>query len=159
MPGWLGGWENKRHRSSTRRPAMAVRASVLRGYSCVHTRRGRVLARPLYPGPSVRDSPEGPLKQLGKSRLKPAKKPRLNASCLSDARGTAHAALAPAAHHGGPLKGPLEQASPLSRVHASLEQAPPRSRVHTPLDRASPRSRLLHTRTPVPARGYGHLLL
>jgi hypothetical protein len=36
-----------------------------------------------YKYTTVGDSPEGPLKQLGKSRLKPAKKPKLNTSCLS----------------------------------------------------------------------------
>jgi hypothetical protein len=45
--------------------------------------------------------------------------------------------VAPAAHQGGPLKGPLEQAPPRSRVNASLERAPPRSRVHSPLEASS----------------------
>jgi hypothetical protein len=123
-------------------------------------------------GATVGDSPEGPLKQLGKSRLKHAKKPKLNASRSNRHAGTAHAAVAPVAHQGGPLKGPLEQAPPRSRmhaylkralprsrVHAYLEWAPPRSRVRTYLERAPPRSRVLRTRMPVPARGYGHLML
>jgi hypothetical protein len=72
----------------------------------------------------------------------------------------------PAAHRSGPLKGPLEQVPPRSRVHTSLERVPPHSRVHAPLERAPPRSRVhlrlarsSPTRTPVPARGYGHLML
>jgi hypothetical protein len=52
----------------------------------------------------------------------------------------ARTAVVPAAHQNGPLKSPLEQAPPRSRVHASLEQVPPRSRVHSPLERAPPRS-------------------
>jgi hypothetical protein len=52
--------------------------------------------------------------------------------------------VVPAAHQSGPLKGPLVQAPPRSRVHASLERAPPHSRVHSPLERAPPRSRLPH---------------
>jgi hypothetical protein len=107
----------------------------------------------------VGDSPEGPLKQLGKSRLKPAKKPKLNAPCLNAHTGVAHAAVAPAAHQGGPLKGPLEQAPPRSRVHAFLGRALPCSRVHASLGRAPPLSRMHRMRTPVPARGYGHLML
>jgi hypothetical protein len=74
--------------------------------------------------------------------------------------------VVPAAHRSGPLKGPLEQVLPRSRVHASLERVPPRSRVHGPLERAPPRSRVRLrlardslTRTPIPARGYGHLML
>jgi hypothetical protein len=50
--------------------------------------------------------------------------------------------VASAAHQGGPLKGPLEQAPPRSRVHASLERAPPRSRAHASLEWAPPRSRV-----------------
>jgi hypothetical protein len=50
--------------------------------------------------------------------------------------------VVPAAHRSGPLKGPLEQVPPRSRVHASLERVPPRSRVHDPLERAPPRSRV-----------------
>jgi hypothetical protein len=73
--------------------------------------------------------------------------------------GTAHAAVALTAHRGGPLKGPLEQAPPRSRMHAYLERAPPRSTVHASLEQAPPRSRALRTRMPVPARGYGHLML
>jgi hypothetical protein len=53
--------------------------------------------------------------------------------------------VVPAAHQSGPLKGPLEQAPPRSRVRASLERVPSRSRVHSPLERAPPRSRLPHT--------------
>jgi hypothetical protein len=84
----------------------------------------------------------------------------------------AQAAVVPAVHQGSPLKGPLEQALPRLRVHASLERAPPRSRVHvslerdpprsrvhSPLEQAPPRSRPFRTHTPVPARGYGHLML
>jgi hypothetical protein len=50
--------------------------------------------------------------------------------------------MVPAAHQSGPLKSPLKQAPPRSRVHASLERVPPRSRVHSPLERAPPRSRV-----------------
>jgi hypothetical protein len=65
----------------------------------------------------------------------------------------------------------LEQAPPRSRAHTSLgwalprsrecaylEQAPPRLRVRAALEQAPPRSRALRTRTPVPVRGYGHLM-
>jgi hypothetical protein len=61
--------------------------------------------------------------------------------------------VVPAAHWNGPLKGPLERVPPRSRVHGPLERAPPRSRVRLRLARDS------LTRTPVPARGYGHLML
>jgi hypothetical protein len=84
----------------------------------------------------------------------------------------AHATVALTAHQGGPLKDPLEQAPPLSRAHASLGWAPPRSREYACLERAPPRSRVraaleqalrrsraLRTRTPVPVRRYGHLML
>jgi hypothetical protein len=54
----------------------------------------------------------------------------------------AHAAVAPTAHQGGPLKDPLEQAPPRSRVHASLGWAPPRSRGRAYQERAPPRSRV-----------------
>jgi hypothetical protein len=83
----------------------------------------------------------------------------------------AHAAVAPTAHQGGPLKDSLEQAPPRSRAHTSLGWAPPRSRecayleralprsrVRAALEQAPPRSRALRTRTPVPIRGYGHLM-
>jgi hypothetical protein len=46
------------------------------------TSSGRIAANLLVKR-YVGDSPEGPLKQLRKSRLKPAKKPKLNAPCLS----------------------------------------------------------------------------
>jgi hypothetical protein len=134
-------------------------------------------------GATVGDSPRGPLKQLGKPHSKPAKKPRPNTPRLNT-QGMAHATVAPAAHQGGPLKDPLEQAPPRSRPHTSLgwapprsrecayleqapprsrvrttlERAPPRSRVRTTLERALPRSRALRTRTPVPVCGYGHLM-
>jgi hypothetical protein len=92
--------------------------------------------------------------------------PRLNT------RGMAHATVALTAHQDGPLKDPLEQAPPRSRAHTSLEWAPPRSRVYTSFKRAPPRSRVHiaalevapphsrapRTRTPVPVRGYGHLM-
>jgi hypothetical protein len=84
----------------------------------------------------------------------------------------AHAAVAPTTHQGGPLKDPLEQAPPRSRTHASLgwapprsrgyaylERAPPRSRVRAAFEQAPPHSRALRTRTPVPVRRYGHLML
>jgi hypothetical protein len=84
----------------------------------------------------------------------------------------AHSAVAPTAHQGGPLKDPLEQAPrrsrahtslervpPHSRVYAYLERAPPRSRVHAYPEQAPPRSRAPRTHTPVPIRGYGHLML
>jgi hypothetical protein len=70
----------------------------------------------------------------------------------------AHATVALAAHQGGPLKDPLEQALPRSREHTSLGWAPPRSRECAALEQAPPRSRALRTRTPVPVRGYGHLM-
>jgi hypothetical protein len=87
-------------------------------------------------------------------------------------RGMAHPTVATTTHQGGPLKDPLKQALPRSRAHASLgrapprsreyaylERAPPRSRVRAALEQALPRSRALRTRTPVPVRGYGHLML
>jgi hypothetical protein len=40
--------------------------------------------------------------------------------------------VGPAARRSGPVKGPLEQVPPRSRVHASLERVPPRSRVTPP---------------------------
>jgi hypothetical protein len=83
----------------------------------------------------------------------------------------AHATVALKAHQGGPLKDPLERAPPHSRAHTSLgwapprsrecaylEQAPPCSRVRAALDQGPPRSRVLRMRTPVPVRGYGHLM-
>jgi hypothetical protein len=54
---------------------------------------------------------------------------------------TAHAAGGPTAHRGGPLKDPLEQASPRSRMCASLGRAPSRSRGCTYPEQAPPRSR------------------
>jgi hypothetical protein len=109
---------------------------------------------------------------MGKSHLKPAKSQGQTRLAQTRTRGMAHAAVAPAAHRGGPLKEPLEQAPPRSRAHTSLkrapphsrahaylERAPPRSRVHAALEQAPPRSRALCTRTPVPIRGYGHLML
>jgi hypothetical protein len=71
----------------------------------------------------------------------------------------AHATVDLTAHQSGPLKDPLEQAPPRSRAHASLGWAPPRSRGCAYLEQAPPRSRALRTRTPVPVRGYGHLML
>jgi hypothetical protein len=69
-------------------------------------------------------------------------------------------------HQSGPLKGPLEQVPPRSRVHASLEQVLPHSRVHGPLERVPPRLRVRLclargslARAPVPACGYGNLML
>jgi hypothetical protein len=84
----------------------------------------------------------------------------------------AHTAVAPTAHQGGPLKIPSSRLRlarghtppsggfrPDSKECAYLEQAPPRSRVRASLEQAPPRSRALRTRTPIPARGYGHLML
>jgi hypothetical protein len=73
----------------------------------------------LSPGPrvapSVRDSPEGPLKQMSESRLKPAKKPKLNASCLS-----AHTGHGP--RRGGPRVPPRRPTQRSPRAgSASLE--------------------------------------
>jgi hypothetical protein len=125
----------------------------------------------------VGDSPRGPLKQTGESPLKTRNKPKPNTPRLST-KGMARAAVALTAHQGGPLKDPLEQAPPRSRVHASLERAPPRSkgcaslgrapprskgcaylerapphsRVRSALERGPPRSRALHTRAPAPVR-------
>jgi hypothetical protein len=105
---------------------------------------------------TVGDSPRGPLKQLGNPRLKPATKPNTLYLTMQD---MAHAAETPAAHQGGPLEDPLEQASPRSRMRASLgrapprsrgcaylERTPPRSRVRSALERGPPRSRALRTR-------------
>jgi hypothetical protein len=65
----------------------------------------------------VGDSPEGPLKQLGKSRLKPAKKLKLNASCLS-----AHTGHGP--RRGGPRGPPRQPTQRSPRAgSASLEGA------------------------------------
>jgi hypothetical protein len=119
----------------------------------------------------VGDSPRGPLKQLGNPHLKPANEPKPSTPHLST-QGMAHATVALTAHRSGPLKDPLEQASPRSRAHASpgrapsrsresasLERAPPRSRVRAALEQAPPRSRAFRARTPDPVRGYGHLML
>jgi hypothetical protein len=78
----------------------------------------------------------------------------------------AHAAVAPMARQGGPLKIPSSRfrlarghtppsggLRPDSRECAYLEQAPPRSRVRTTLEQAPPRSRALRTCTLVPVRG------
>jgi hypothetical protein len=67
--------------------------------------------------PTVGDNPEGPLKQMGKSRLKPAKKTKPNASCLS-----AHTGHGP--RRGGPRGPPWRptQGSPRAGF-ASLEGA------------------------------------
>jgi hypothetical protein len=109
---------------------------------------------------------------MGKSHLKPAKSQGQTRLAQTRTWGMAHAAVASVAHRGGPLKEPLEQAPPRSRAHTSLkrapprsrahaylERAPPRSRVHAALEQALPRSRALRTRTPVPIRVYGHLML
>jgi hypothetical protein len=76
---------------------------------------------------SVRDSPRGPLKQLGNPHLKPATKPKPNTPRLT-MQDMAHATEVPTAHQGGPLEDPLKQASPRSRMRTSLGRAPPRSR-------------------------------
>jgi ribonuclease HI len=94
-----------------------------------------------------------PLNKLGNPHLKPTNKPKPNAPHLST-QGVAHAAVAPTAHQGGPLKDPLERAPPRSRAHASLGRAPPRSRGCAYLERALPRSRALCTRTTVPVCGH-----
>jgi hypothetical protein len=83
-------------------------------------------------------------------------------------RGMAHATMAPTTHQGGPLKDPLEQATPRSRAHTSLgrapphsreyaylERAPPHSRVRAALEQAPPRSRALRMRRPFPYAGTG----
>jgi hypothetical protein len=70
----------------------------------------------------------------------------------------------------GPLEGPLEQASPRSRMRASLgrtpprsrgcaslERAPPRSRVRSALEWGSPRSRALRTRACSHTRAFNAL--
>jgi hypothetical protein len=132
-------------------------------------------------GATIGDSPRGPLKQTGESPLKTRNKPKPNTPRLST-KGMAHTAVDLTVHQGGPLKDPLEQAPPRSRVHASLgrapprsrgcaslgralprsrwcaylEQGPPRSRVRSALERAPPRSRALRTRAP--ALVHGHLM-
>jgi hypothetical protein len=123
------------------------------------------------PNVSVGDSPGVPLNNW-ETPLKTCKKPRLNMSRLNT-QGMAHVTVAPTTHQGGPLKDPLEQTPPRSRAHTSLEWAPPRSRMYASLERAPPRSRAHITAleqapprsrapctcTPVPVRGYGHLML
>jgi hypothetical protein len=106
----------------------------------------------------VGDSPRGPLKQLGNPHLKPANEPKPNTPHLST-QGMTHATIALTAHRSGPLKDPLEEASPRSRASASLGRAPSRSRESASLERAPPRSRAFHARTPDPVRGYRHLML
>jgi hypothetical protein len=122
-------------------------------------------------GATVGDSPRGPLRQQGKPHLKPAKSQ--GSTRLAQTRtGMAHTAVAPTANQGGPLKIPSNRLRfarghtppsgglrPDSRESAYLEQAPPHSRVRTTLEQAPPRSRVLRTRTPVPVRGYEHLML
>jgi hypothetical protein len=83
---------------------------VISGPSCVPGRPYNDL-----PELSVGDSPEGPLKQLRKSRLKPAKKSKLNASCL-----TAHTGHGP--RRGGPRGPPRRPTQRSPRAgSASLE--------------------------------------
>jgi hypothetical protein len=119
---------------------------------------------PLRDVSSVGGSPRGPVKQLGNPRLKPTTKPNTLYLTVQD---IAHAAETPAAHQGGPLEDPLEQAPPRSRMRASLgrappcsrgcaylERTPPRSRVRSALERGPPRSRELRTHTPAPVRGH-----
>jgi hypothetical protein len=117
-------------------------------------------------GRCCRGQPRGSPKTTRGILLKTCKKPKLNTSHLSTHTGHDPHYGVPTAHQSGPLKGPLERVPPRSRVHTSLEQVPPRSRVHGPLERAPPRSRVhlrlargFCTRTSIPARGYGHLML
>jgi hypothetical protein len=93
-----------------------------------------------------RGQPWGSPKTTGEILLKTCKKPKQNTSHLSAHTGMARTAVVPATRRSGPLKGPLEQVRPRSRVHASLERAPPRSRVHGPLEWVPPRSRPPRTR-------------
>jgi hypothetical protein len=88
----------------------------------------------------VGDSPRDPLKQTGESPLKTRNKPKPNTPRLST-KGMAHATVALTAHRGGPLKDPLEEPPPRSRVRTALEWAPPRSRA-------------LRARPPAPVRGH-----
>jgi hypothetical protein len=115
---------------------------------------------------SCRGQPRGSPKTTKGILLKTYKKPKLNTSHLSTHTDHGPHCGVPTAHQSGPLKGPLERVPPRSRVHTSLEQVPPRSRVHGSLERAPPRSRVhlrlargFCTRTSVPARGYGNLML
>jgi hypothetical protein len=114
---------------------------------------------------SVRDSPEGPLKNRGESCLKPAK----NAKRIHTAQPTPR--WPPRPTRATQTRHPLEQGPPHSRAHAPLERNPPRSRARAPssglrLARASlPSSsgvRLARgslTSAPAPARVHEHLML
>jgi hypothetical protein len=115
---------------------------------------------------NCRGQPRGSPKTTRGILLKTCKKPKLNTSHLSTHTGHDPHCGVPTDHQSGPPKGPLERVPPRSRVHTSLERVPPRSRVHGSLERAPPRSRVhlrlargFWTRTTVPARGYGHLML
>jgi hypothetical protein len=134
-------------------------------------RRASALRRAHIRPPSVSGTALGVPINKWENPLKTCKKPRSTTSRLNT-RGMARATVALTAHQGGPLKDPLERAPPRSRAHTSLgwalprsreyaylERAPPRSRVRAALEQAPPRSRALRTRTPVPLRGYGHLML
>jgi hypothetical protein len=92
-------------------------------------------------GGYCRGQPWGSPKTIRGILLKTCKRPKRNTSHLS-----AHTGHGP--HCGGPrgppewpIKSPLEQVRPRSRVHASLERVLPRSRAHGPLERVPPRSR------------------
>jgi hypothetical protein len=73
-------------------------------------------------GATVGDSPEGTLKQLGKSRLKTCKKPKPNTSCLSAHTGHGPRRGGP----GGPPRRPTQR-SPRSRLRLAREHTPPSS--------------------------------
>jgi hypothetical protein len=116
------------HSRSSRASGARLAGPLTRPYrKCSQTRgEGRAISRLQHlrepgrrtrrcSGATIGDSPKSPLKQLGESRLKPAKKPKLNASCLS-----AHTGHGP--HRGGPRGPPRRPTQRSPRAgSASLE--------------------------------------
>jgi hypothetical protein len=113
----------------------------------------------------VRDSPRGPLKQLGNPHLKPATKPKPNTPYLT-MQDMAHAVEAPAAHQASHSKVPssrLRLARGCAPTSGGLRPvrggAPPSSRLRLARGSAPPSNgaRLVRgrsARAPAPVRGH-----
>jgi hypothetical protein len=93
--------------------------------------------------PSVRDSPRGPLKQLGNPHLKPATKPKPNAPYLT-MQDMAHDAKAPAAHQAAHSK------TPSNKLCLARGCAPPSDGLRPVRGGAPPSSEVLLTRGSAP---------
>jgi hypothetical protein len=110
-------------------------------------------------GGYCRGQPLGSPKTTGEAPLKTCKKPKLNTPHLSTPTGHGP-------HRGGP-RGPQKAAHsrvPSSKLHLARGYTPPSSRFRLARGFTAPSSglRLVRgslTRTPAPARGYGHLML